>query len=147
MQEILEELGKEITVPQEWEWRKGMVTLCGRIYIQYADCDEAYWVWVADDGCDLEPEEGMVPDLSHPATVGQVLHIIQTLTGCFDITIREDLTPSMSNTHNVWWRCVDSKGRQHGPSGSLVASANEEPPLTKARVYTAILKDLGQYLK
>ena len=50
-------------------WLPGMMDAAGRRFIEHADCSEAAWLWVADDGCEWSPIEGAAPNTSNPLTV------------------------------------------------------------------------------
>lgn len=70
MTEEMMELGRRAVACKGWRWMKGMRDTTGRLFIQHADCNDAAWLWVADDGCEHIPVEGRVPALSDHATLG-----------------------------------------------------------------------------
>ena len=70
-----EELG-ERAVKAGWEWMPGTLDTTGHRFICLADCGEAFWIWVAEDGCDVLPVAGRYPDLTDPATLGCLLVLV-----------------------------------------------------------------------
>jgi hypothetical protein len=58
-----------------------MVDTTGRTFIEHADCGEAAWLWVADDGCERLPVDGRLPDLTDPATLGCLLALVREAWG------------------------------------------------------------------
>lgn len=69
-----------VTLPN-WQWVRGMMSTDGKIFVEHADCGEAAWLWVAEDGCEWEPIEGKFPDLSDPPTAALVTSLTEKYTG------------------------------------------------------------------
>ena len=59
----------------------GALDVTGRRFIQHADCGEADWLWVAEDGCERLPVAGRLPDLADPATRGCLLALVREAWG------------------------------------------------------------------
>lgn len=72
-----EELSRRLVACKHWRWLPRMMDTIGRTFIEYADCGDAAWLWVADDGCEWLPVEGSLPDLSDPATLGCLLALVR----------------------------------------------------------------------
>ena len=75
------ELAKRAVACKHWRWMPRMVDTTGRTFIGYADCGEAAWLWVAEDGCEWLPVEGRLPDLTDPATLGCLLALVREAWG------------------------------------------------------------------
>ena len=71
------ELAKRAVACKGWRWMPRMVDTPGRTFVEYADCGEAAWLWVAEDGCEWLPVEGRLPDLNDPATLGWLLRLVR----------------------------------------------------------------------
>ena len=60
-----------------WRWMAGMRDTTGRLFVADADCGEAAWLWVAEDGCEWLPVEGRLPALDDHATRGCLLALVR----------------------------------------------------------------------
>tara|TARA_Y100001963_G_scaffold25915_1_gene35210 strand:+ start:257 stop:571 length:315 start_codon:yes stop_codon:yes gene_type:complete len=95
----------------------------GRTFIEHADCGEAAWLWVADDGCEWLPVEGRLPDLTDPATVGCLLALVRDAWG------DRFLVPQEDYCHKALW-CI--RGRTGMPAWVAVACISEAEALVAA---------------
>jgi len=71
------ELAKRAVACKHWRWMPRMVDTTGRTFIEHADCGEAVWLWVADDGCEWLPIEGRLPAFTDSATLGCLLALVR----------------------------------------------------------------------
>lgn len=113
-----------------WRWMRGMLSACGRAYVEPADCGEAAWLWVADDGCEWLPEEGMRIDPDDPATGGCLLSLLG------DEVWRVEGIPS--GTFLAW---IDDHEEEESRRGE---SLQEEHP-TLGRACIAVALSLGKW--
>ena len=88
----MDELAQRAVACKHWRWMSRMVDTTGRTFISYADCGEAAWLWVAEDGCEWLPVEGRLPDLTDPATLGCLLALVREAWGCDGLTCQPLLT-------------------------------------------------------
>ena len=75
------DLAKRAVACKHWRWMPRMVDTTGLTFVEYADCGEAAWLSVADDGCEWLPVEGRLPDLDDPATLGCLLALVEAAWG------------------------------------------------------------------
>lgn len=62
--ETIEQILAEAAVP----WVPGMQGIDGAIFIRHADCGEAWFTDIPDDGCELRILDDCTPNLEAPAT-------------------------------------------------------------------------------
>ena len=75
------ELAQRAVACRRWRWMPRMMDTTGRTFIEYADCGEAAWLWVADIRCEWLPVEDRLPDLRDPATLGCLLALVREAWG------------------------------------------------------------------
>lgn len=92
----LTELARRAVACENWQWLRGMTDTTGRLFVAHADCGEAMWLWVADDGCEALPIEGRLPDLEHPVTVQSLLLLVREAHGpeTYSHPLRDEENPT-----------------------------------------------------
>ena len=123
-----DDLARRAVACKGWRWMPRMVDTNGYTFIEHADCGEAQWLWVAEDGCESLPVEGRLPDLSDPATLGCLLALVReawaTPTRC--LWYDSEMTSQGS------WCWDDGKGgfwMGDTEAEALVAALEALPPL------------------
>lgn len=71
----LEDLGRRAVACKRWRWMPGMAVLGGFAGVDRLFTDKFGMIHVPDK------DAGMVPDLSDPATLGCLLHVVREATG------------------------------------------------------------------
>jgi len=111
----MSDLSKRAVACKGWRWMPGMLDTTGRRFIEYADCGEAAWLWVADDGCEWLPVEGRLPDLTDPATLGCLLALVREAYGKPGILARR--------FGSSLWRVYDDAWLKRAPLGKGATEA------------------------
>lgn len=74
------ELGKRAAACKHWKWMPGMVDIYGSRFLNHDVGGGRWWIaWGEDGTCLDEARDDDTPDLSDPATLGCILHLVLAL--------------------------------------------------------------------
>ena len=105
------ELARQLVASKHWRFLDGMITACG---LRICEGGKGYAIGfrcgpTRDGGGWYDgPDDGLIPDLDDPATVGCLLALVREAWG-------DSLHVRYTEHHKSWWVLVD---RQIGVNGS-----------------------------